>query len=409
LPFAGGVSSRPAAAARSGRTSSTLAFETDRSGDADVVVATAPSGARPVTTATAEDIQPAVSPEGRVAFASDRDGNYDIFVTGQGGGGERTQLTRDKAPDYAPAWAPESGWLAFVSERRGSADIFVIPASGSGIAVPVTTSRADDRDPAWSPHGLTIAFASDRAGSYDIWLVGLGQKPRRLTSSSAADFEPAWSPDGSKLAFTRRNRHGNYDVYSLNLHNGITRRLTDDPGEDSEPSWSPDGKQIAFTSNRNGDYDVYVMNANGTDEEDFSNNPAPFDLAPSWKPEAVAAIARWVSGGRIAAESPAAPHRHADTVVTCTIEGDERNNVLYGTGSDDVLCGHGGNDTIYGGGGNDIIIGGPGRDRLYGGSGKDEFVARDGYRDFLRGGTGLDRARTDGRKIDRQVFIEGPL
>jgi len=79
-----------------------LAFESDlEQGNANVVVASTPTDGRLVTTAAAEDIQPALSPspEGRLAFASDSDGNYDIYATAHGTGGERLQVTKDEAPD----------------------------------------------------------------------------------------------------------------------------------------------------------------------------------------------------------------------------------------------------------------------------------------------------------------------
>jgi dipeptidyl aminopeptidase/acylaminoacyl peptidase len=367
-----------------------------------VVVASAPASGGLVTTAPTEEVQPAFSADGRVAFASDRSGNYDIYATSRGTGGERIQLTRHKAPDYAPAWAPDSGWLAFVSERRGKGDIYVIQASESAEEELVTTSHADDLDPAWSPRGIALAFASDRAGSYDIWILRLGKRPRRVTRGSASDFEPAWSPDGHTLAFTRRDSSGNYDIYSIDSSEGRARRLTDDPAEDSEPTWSPDGKQIAFVSDREGDYDIYLMNSNGGSQLNFSNSTAPFDVAPSWKPPTEGTGAH----AQAAVLTPATLTRRKTAAFTCVIEGTEGDDdgrahpALVGTPFDDKICGHGGNDTIYGLGGNDMISGGEGRDRIFGGSGRDKIKVRDGSRDFIGGGPGRDRARLD-RKVDK--------
>jgi Tol biopolymer transport system component len=391
-----------------------LSFETDRGqGNANVVVATAPGTAKPVTTAPAEDAQPAVSPEGRLAFASDRDGDYDIYVTARGTSGERIQVTTHPAPDYAPTWEPESGWLAFVSQRRGNADIYVIRASKSALAEQATTNRADDRDPAWSPRGIELAFSSNRAGSYDIWILGLGKKARRVTRGLVSDFEPAWSPDGTKLAFTRRRRDGNYDIYSLDLRGGTARRLTSDPAEDAEPTWSPDGEQIAFVSDRDGDYDIWLMNASGAGQVNFSNSPnALFDVSPSWKPPEK-------DGARstqVAALTPAKlVARPAAATFTCEVTeppfestdrtdyicGTSGNDIINGGKGDDVIDGGGGNDTIYGSEGNDTIEGEEGRDRIFGGPGKDKVKARDGSRDRIFGGRGNDFARTDGKKLDK--------
>jgi dipeptidyl aminopeptidase/acylaminoacyl peptidase len=402
-----------------------VVFESNRGGgDANVILATAPNRTQAVTTADSEEIQPAFSPEGRLAFASDREGNFDIYATARGTGGERLQITKNKAPDYSPAWAPESGWLAFVTSRKGNADIYVIQASESAVAAPVTTSRADDIDPTWSPHGLQIAFASNRAGTYDIWIVGLARILTRVTSSLGADFEPSWSPDGQTLAFSRRKRAtGNYDIYTLDLQGHTLRRLTTDPAEDSEPSWSPDGTQIAFVSDRDGEYDIYVMNADGSNEENFSKNAALFDVAPNWRPPEGSSA----GSVRVAALIPTRVGRRTAPTITCEISGTPENDdghdrshpPIEGTSSDDKICGKGGNDIIYGRGGNDEIVGGTGndtiyggygndsideregRDRVFGGPGKDKARSRDGSRDRFRGGDGTDRARTDGRKLDK--------
>ena len=406
-----------------------LVFETNRgAGDANVAATSDPTGERLVTTAKSEDIQPALSPEGRLAFASDREGNYDIYATARGTGGERFRVTKHEAADYSPAWAPESGFLAFVSNRQGNADVYVIQASESAIAARVTTSPADDIDPTWSPRGIGIAFASNRSGTYDIWIVSLGSTARRVTTGVASDFDPAWSPDGRELAFTRRREDGNYDIYSLDVATGKVRRLTSNAAEDSEPTWSPDGRFIAFVSDRDGDYDIWLMNPDGSDERNFSSNTAPFDLSPNWQPPERGEIrsARWVRPDAVAAVRLAAVDGPAASALTCEIEGTAKgeeihgtdksdkicggggNDVIYGHEGDDEITGEGGRDTIYGGLGDDIIRAKQGRDRVFGGPGKDKIVTRDSSRDRIRGGRGLDRARTDGSKLDKGWW-DGPL
>ena len=74
---------------------------------------------------------------------------------------------------------------------------------------------------------------------------------------------PAWSPDGRKIAFTSE-RDGNSEVYVMNANGSGQRNLTRDPAYDADPTWSPDGRKIAFVSNRDGSYQVYDMNADGS-------------------------------------------------------------------------------------------------------------------------------------------------
>ena len=85
-----------------------------------------------------------------------------------------------------------------------------------------------------------------------------GSKPTRLTNNPAMDCWPVWSPDGKRIAFTS-NRDGNYEIYVMNADGSGQRNLTSNRAQDNYATWSPDGKRIAFISNRGGGYDVYVM------------------------------------------------------------------------------------------------------------------------------------------------------
>ena len=66
-----------------------------------------------------------------------------------------------------------------------------------------------------------------------------------------------------KIAFTS-NRDGNDEIYVMNADGTSVARLTNDPASDQQPAWSPDGSRIAFTSSRSGKFEIYVMNADGT-------------------------------------------------------------------------------------------------------------------------------------------------
>jgi TolB protein len=85
-----------------------------------------------------------------------------------------------------------------------------------------------------------------------------GSNVRRLTNHPAVDYWPVWSPDGKRIAFTS-NRDGNYEIYVMNADGSAPRNVTQNPAQDNYATWSPAGKRIAFISNRSGGYDVYVM------------------------------------------------------------------------------------------------------------------------------------------------------
>ena len=66
----------------------------------------------------------------------------------------------------------------------------------------------------------------------------------------------------------------------MNADGGNVRRLTTHPAMDYWPAWSPDGKRIAFTSNRDGNYEIYVMNADGSDLRNLTRHPARTTTRP---------------------------------------------------------------------------------------------------------------------------------
>jgi len=92
----------------------------------------------------------------------------------------------------------------------------------------------------------------------------------------------AWSPDGSKISFAS-DRDGNFEIDVMNADGSRQTRLTSNSGVDLLPSWSVDGSKIAFTSNRDGNSEIYVMNADGSNQTRLTNHSGS-DENPSWSP-----------------------------------------------------------------------------------------------------------------------------
>jgi hypothetical protein len=104
--------------------------------------------------------------------------------------------------------------------------------------------------------------------------------PTQLTST-AADRDAAWSADGRRIAFMSE-RDGNAEIYVMNADGSGQTRLTNDPGFDADPTFSPDG-QIAFNSTRDGNPEIYVMNGDGTGQTRLTFDPAT-DRQADWSP-----------------------------------------------------------------------------------------------------------------------------
>ncbi|MDQ3803543.1 MAG: LpqB family beta-propeller domain-containing protein [Acidobacteriota bacterium] len=91
------------------------------------------------------------------------------------------------------------------------------------------------------------------------------------------------TPPNGKIAFSS-NRDGNHEIYSMNADGTNQVRLTNNAAGDIEPDWSPDGTRIAFTSNRDGNREIYVINADGSNQVRLTNNSS-HDSSPAWSPD----------------------------------------------------------------------------------------------------------------------------
>ncbi len=103
---------------------------------------------------------------------------------------------------------------------------------------------------------------------------------------SRTSVEPARSPDGTKVAFGSF-RDGNREIYVMDADGGDPVNLTRHDAYDSNPAWSPDGRRIAFQSERDGGVPhIFVMNADGSGLEQLTQEPqAPWAGSPAWSPD----------------------------------------------------------------------------------------------------------------------------
>ena len=261
-----------------------IAFASIRDGDFEIHVMN-PDGTDvlQLTDNSAVDRWPAWSPDGtKIAFTSERDGNREIYVMNADGSGV-TRLTDNAAGDAMPAWSPDGSQIAFLSRRDGQDDIYVMSADGMNVTR--LTTLGSSQHPDWSPDGTRIAFETGAVagGNRDIFLMNPnGTGLVNFTSTAGVtEAEPDWSPDGAKIVVERFAGPPS-EIYALNVVGGGSTNLTNSPEVDGWPEWSPDGTKIAFLRNS----DIYVMSADGSAQTRITDSPG-LDTEPAWQPLAV--------------------------------------------------------------------------------------------------------------------------
>ncbi len=220
-----------------------------------------------LTSAENYDLMPNWSPDGKaIAFAMKSGGNTEIFTI-KTDGTDLKNLTHDDARDGGPAWSPDGSKILFSSDRDGRSEavhLFSMNTDGSDVAR-FTTRWGYEMTPAWSPDGKTIAYACDRRDGSSQVLDIFAADPadpgteRVLTKRRFHDTNPSFSPDGSRIAFVSQS-DGNFEIYLINADGSGLVRVTRDAGDDMTPVFSNDGAKIYFVSNRSGKFGLYEMN-----------------------------------------------------------------------------------------------------------------------------------------------------
>ena len=212
------------------------------------------------------DAHPKFSPDGsRILFQSRINGNAEICVSNLDGSG-MINLTNNPARDVQPAWSPDGSKIVFVSNRDGNYGVFAIytmNADGSN-AHRIYYTHSISHFPAWSPDGGVIVFTNDkedgRTGNFEIFAIEpeTVERERRLTIRPRADTHPAFSPDGKRIAFVSYS-DGNYEIYVMHADGSGLLRITRDPAQDLSPAWSTDGNRLVFSSDRTGSFGLYEI------------------------------------------------------------------------------------------------------------------------------------------------------
>ena len=248
----------------------------------------------------ASDEYPACSPDGRrIAFTSERGVTRDLYVMDRDGNNV-VRLTHDNFFESRASWSPDGTKIAFSSSRlpARNSEIYAMDADGNNL-INLTKHKMQDVVPSWSADGSKIAFASFRNGGlndpFHIFVMNAdGAGRRNLTDNTdlTKSWHPTWSPDGKKIVFDSQHIFAPglpYHIYVMTAEGEELERLTKEGSQGVSPVYVLDGRKIAYVSRRGGDYNIYLMDTNGKNVVKLTRTPPGIDnVSPSWPPGALA-------------------------------------------------------------------------------------------------------------------------
>lgn len=201
--------------------------------------------------------------------------------------------TNTVLPDTILTVGGGAGQVAFASSRTGLPQLFLADLALNSVTQ-ITNMPNGACQPSWSPDGLRLVFISPCKGMDDVYFnaslyiinadgTGLVQ----IAPGSGGDFDPAWSPNGESILFTSL-RSGQMEIFSVNLDDLSTfTQITKGAQrvESRYPDWSHEGSQIVYAVKRFGVYQIWIMNADGTEPQQIIRSGLAYtDYLPVWSP-----------------------------------------------------------------------------------------------------------------------------
>ena len=270
-----------------------IVYLTNETGSNQIALIDREGKKRVVTTSSGMKWGPSLSPDGlRIVFARSDGLRNDLWVVNVDGSEER-QLTSTSQPEYAPSWSPDGSQIVFFRDNseletnrcgflwlstckeyvQRPREIAVMNSDGSDERR--LFSGEDIFAPQWTSDGTAILF--DYGG--DVASLDVASGNVSIVLGDGYNYCPSPSPDSRMIAYSSE-RTGNEEMYVMDADGTNRRRVTDDPATDRCPVWMPDGKSLVFTSDRDGDEEIYIMDIDGTGLRQLTDN-AHRDFQPS--------------------------------------------------------------------------------------------------------------------------------
>ena len=238
-------------------------------------------------------VQPSWSPNGKwIAFWGLPEGTGQRAIwTISATGGKPNKITNDDYINWSPTWSADGKYLYFSSSRGGSMNLWKVKINESlgeseGDFEPITTPSISSSMAKISHDGNKLIYVSEdkRANIYKINFDPNTEKaignPEPVTEGSKQFLFLDISPDNKKIAAASSGQQE--DLYTMNTDGSGLLKLTNDIYKDRGPQWSPDGKSLIFYSTRSGKYEVWQINADGSNSKLLTNTTGANN--PNWFP-----------------------------------------------------------------------------------------------------------------------------
>lgn len=189
--------------------------------------------------------------------------------------------------DRLPAFSPDGAFLAFSRSKSMDVSDVYIERIRTGQTVRRTFDGSGIEGITWSHDGASVIFASQRSGAPRLWEVPRnGGAIRPIDTGGRNVVQPAISPDGHRLAYVEDVI--NQNIWRTAVHSGRNNRpakLVWSSRRSDSPRYSPDGKRLAFVSDRSGNWEIWMSNADGTDEKQMTAFGRGLTGSPHWSPD----------------------------------------------------------------------------------------------------------------------------
>lgn len=217
----------------------------------------------------------------RVYFTRTDDGRSEIWSMEFDGSDERSAIVAEGADVRDPAIAPDESRIAYTRAGGGRSEIWTAALDGSDARRLLEGSGWSQ--PAWAPDGDRLVVVGTRDGVERLFVVdAAGGEPRAVSPNGPApQADPDWSPDGSTIVFRLGSGTG-ADIAVMEVSSGSITRLVENGIAEREPAWSPTGERIVFGRRSEGKWNLYLMDADGSDVDDFTSSDEADAADPEW-------------------------------------------------------------------------------------------------------------------------------